>query len=40
MGYWMGSIVGLLAPLVDAVRRYALAGGKVHPPSSAGRLPS
>ncbi|WP_175948534.1 IS66 family transposase [Burkholderia pyrrocinia] len=30
MGYWMGSIVGLLAPLVDAVRRYALAGGKVH----------
>jgi len=30
MGNWMGSIVGLLAPLVDAVRRYALAGGKVH----------
>ena len=30
MGYWMGSIVSLLAPLVDAVRRYALAGGKVH----------
>lgn len=30
MGYWMGSIVGLFAPLVDAVCRYALAGGKVH----------
>jgi len=30
MGYWMGSIVGLLAPLVDAARRYVLAGGKVH----------
>ncbi|WP_175813735.1 IS66 family transposase [Burkholderia contaminans] len=30
MGYWMGSIVGLFAPLVDAVRRYVLAGGKVH----------
>ncbi|MDA0571724.1 IS66 family transposase [Burkholderia gladioli] len=30
MGYWMGGITALLAPLVDAVRRYALAGGKVH----------
>jgi hypothetical protein len=30
MGYWMGSIVGLLAPLVDAVRRYTLTGNKVH----------
>ncbi|VWC17152.1 putative transposase [Burkholderia lata] len=30
MGYWMGSITALLTPLVDAVRRYALAGGKVH----------
>ncbi|TDA47797.1 IS66 family transposase, partial [Burkholderia pyrrocinia] len=30
MGYWMGSITALLAPLVDAVRRYALACGKVH----------
>lgn len=30
MGYWMGSITVLLAPLVDAVRRYTLACGKVH----------
>ncbi|KWE76668.1 transposase [Burkholderia ubonensis] len=30
MGYWMGSITALLAPLVDAVRRYTLACGKVH----------
>ncbi|KVT12700.1 transposase [Burkholderia sp. MSMB1078WGS] len=30
MGYWMGSITALLAPLVDTVRRYALAGGKIH----------
>ncbi|HKU01032.1 MAG TPA: IS66 family transposase [Paraburkholderia sp.] len=30
MGYWMGCVAGLLAPLVDAVRRYALAGSKVH----------
>ncbi|WP_175712586.1 IS66 family transposase [Burkholderia ambifaria] len=30
MGYWIGSITELLTPLVDAVRRYALAGGKVH----------
>lgn len=30
MGYWMGSITALLAPLVDTVRRYTLAGGKVH----------
>ncbi|MDR6499013.1 hypothetical protein J2785_002158 [Burkholderia ambifaria] len=30
MGYWIGSITELLIPLVDAVRRYALAGGKVH----------
>ncbi len=29
MGYWMGSIEALLAPLVDTVRRSALAGGKV-----------
>lgn len=29
VGYWIGSITELLAPLVDAVRRYALAGGKV-----------
>jgi transposase len=30
MGYWMGSVSQLLKPLVDAVRRYALAGSKVH----------
>ncbi|HDR9140498.1 TPA: IS66 family transposase, partial [Burkholderia vietnamiensis] len=30
MGYWMGSITVLLAPLVDAVRRYTLACGQVH----------
>lgn len=30
MGYWMGGITALLAPLVDTVRRYALSGGKVH----------
>lgn len=30
MGYWMGSITQLLTPLVDAVRRYALGGCKVH----------
>ncbi|MCA7955850.1 IS66 family transposase [Burkholderia seminalis] len=30
MGYWMGSITVLLAPLVDVVRRYTLACGKVH----------
>ncbi len=30
MGYWLGSISQLLSPLVDAVRRYALAGSKVH----------
>src|SRR5262249_10888632 len=30
MGYWVGSITQLLTPLVDAVRRYALAGSKVH----------
>ncbi len=30
MGYWMGSITALLAPLVDTVRLYTLAGGKVH----------
>ncbi|POR55084.1 transposase [Paraburkholderia eburnea] len=30
MGYWMGSVSQLLKPLVDAVRRYALAGSKIH----------
>ncbi|AJY42594.1 transposase IS66 family protein [Burkholderia humptydooensis] len=30
MRYWMGGIAALLAPLVDAVRRYALAGEKVR----------
>ncbi|MBB5402018.1 transposase [Paraburkholderia sp. JPY162] len=30
MAYWMGCIASLLAPLVDAVRQYAPAGGKVH----------
>lgn len=30
MGYWMGSVTQLLAPLVDAVRCHALAGTKVH----------
>ncbi|VWC96083.1 putative transposase [Burkholderia contaminans] len=30
MGYWMGSITSLLAPLVHAGRRYTLACGKVH----------
>ncbi|WP_175813673.1 IS66 family transposase [Burkholderia contaminans] len=30
MGYWMGSITALLAPLVATVRQYTLAGGKVH----------
>lgn len=30
MGYRMGRIAGLLVPLVDAVRRYALTGNKVH----------
>lgn len=30
MGYWIGSISHLLSPLVDAVRRYALAGSKIH----------
>lgn len=29
-GDWMGSIAGLLAPLVDAARRYALTGNKVR----------
>ncbi|AJY62536.1 transposase IS66 family protein (plasmid) [Burkholderia glumae LMG 2196 = ATCC 33617] len=29
MGFWMGSIASLLAP-VDPVRRYGLAGSKVH----------
>ena len=30
MGHWLGSLTWLLSPLVDAVRRYALAGTKVH----------
>jgi transposase len=30
MGHWLGSLSWLLSPLVDAVRRYALGGTKVH----------
>ncbi|EJO59668.1 TPA: IS66 family transposase [Burkholderia multivorans] len=30
MGHWLGSLTWLLKPLVDAVRRYALGGAKVH----------
>ncbi|MGD7196133.1 IS66 family transposase [Ralstonia pseudosolanacearum] len=30
MGHWMGRLTWLLDPLVDAVRRYALGGTKVH----------
>ncbi|MET3448781.1 transposase/uncharacterized coiled-coil protein SlyX [Ralstonia sp. 1138] len=30
MGHWMGRLTWLLSPLVDAVRRYALGGTKVH----------
>jgi transposase len=30
MGHWLGSLTWLLNPLVDAVRRYALGGTKVH----------
>ncbi|MEA3131392.1 MAG: transposase, partial [Paraburkholderia sp.] len=30
MGHWLGSLTWLLNPLVDAVRRHALGGTKVH----------
>jgi transposase len=30
MGHWLGSLTWLLNPLVDAVRRHALGGSKVH----------
>ncbi|WP_150811672.1 IS66 family transposase, partial [Pandoraea sputorum] len=30
MGHWLGRVSWLLSPLVDAVRRYALGGTKVH----------
>lgn len=30
IGHWLGSLAWLLNPLVDAVRRYALGGTKVH----------
>lgn len=30
MGHWLGSVTWLLSPLVDAVRRHALGGAKVH----------
>ena len=30
MGHWLGSLTWLLNPLVDAVRRHALGGIKVH----------
>jgi transposase len=30
MARWVGACSALVAPLVDALRRYVLAGGKVH----------
>ena len=30
MGHWLGALTWLLNPLVEAIRRYVLGGGKVH----------